>query len=198
MEEVKRLKVLVDCDGVLADFLLAVLTWVHERTGKKYYPFNVTEYDVLASIGEEHLKEIMQEHAGKGGWCSSFKPIAGARRALDMLRLEHDVVCVTTQMSTPCWAFEREKWLQEQMGFKKDDIIFTKGKHHVPGDIFLDDSGENCIKWHEEHPNAITVVWDTPYNQDAAPSCPARNFRRVKNWHDFIAMVGHKADNPHF
>lgn len=194
MKEMKRLKVLVDCDGVLADFLRALLEWVKETTGTQYYPFNVTNYDILESIGEGHLKQAMQTHAGNGGWCSSFKPIHGAKRALDILRLEHDVVCVTTQMSTPAWAFEREKWLEEHMGFKKDDIIFTKGKHHVPGDVFLDDSGENCIRWHEEHPNSVSVVWDTSYNQDAEPSYPTRNFKRVKNWHDFIALVGHQAD----
>ena len=185
----KKQRFLIDCDGVLADFCVACFDLIERHTGDRHTMAEVHHWDVFEALGKGHLKHLLTEEIVKGGWCLGFPVCPGALAGVKALQEIGDVVIVTAPMSTPCWAYERTVWLEQHFGIQKDEIIHTSGKKYVSGDVFIDDSDDNCSKWHAEHPRATTILWDAPYNVNAPIA--GTGIRRAKNWADVIALVNH-------
>ena len=50
--------------------------------------------------------------------------------------------------------------------FDLDRFIFTKYKHIVRGDIFVDDNIRNVRKWQEENPDGQAFLMTAQHNKD--------------------------------
>ena len=176
---IKRRRILLDCDGVLADFVDACLDLIYIHTGAKHTKEEITQYDIFDSLGIPQLKHLLTSAAEKPGWCYSFKPFPGARQAIKRLEEIGEVVIVTSPLVTPRWYYERQKWLTDNLGIGKDRVIFTESKHFIEGDAIIDDSAEKCAKWHKEHPRKLTILKDTPYNKEVVEK---QTLRRATSW----------------
>jgi 5'(3')-deoxyribonucleotidase len=132
--------VLLDVDGVLADFAGALLRWA----GPKHSREQLTEWDLMKALGIESRQAAFDEYASEPGFCESLPVIDGAQDFVESLRRVADIVIVTSPYSAArLWTFERLRWLEHHFGFSKYDVIFAKRKYLVQGDIMIDDGPQN-------------------------------------------------------
>lgn len=131
---------LLDVDGVLADFAGALLLWA----GPKYAREQLIEWDLLKALGLDHRQRNFDAYAGEPGFCESLQVLDGAREFVESLRAFANVVVVTSPYSAArLWTFERLRWLERHFGITKHDVIFAKRKELVRGDFMVDDRPEN-------------------------------------------------------
>lgn len=163
-----RLRLLLDVDGVLANFVESYLDLVAIVTGRRYQPEQVTQFDIGGSLGltpaeSSEVKRLLGESQG---FCLALRMYEGAQDGVARLQQLADVYIVTSPWnSCPTWTHEREAWLKKHFKIPHSRITHTSAKYLCRGDVFVDDKVDAVIKWQSEHPTALGVVWDTPHNQ---------------------------------
>lgn len=152
--------VLLDVDGVLADFAGALLRWA----GPQYTREQLTEWDLMKAIGLEDRQHLFDEYASEPGFCESLQVIDGALGLVDELRRVADIVLVTSPYSAArLWTFERLRWLEKHFGISKHDVIFAKRKYLVKGDIMIDDAPHNIEAFIDQ--GGLGLLIDQPWNR---------------------------------
>ena len=186
--------VLVDVDGVLADFQTAAFKEI-DRIGIK---LTIDEYNLSQRMWdfcahpklEAHRAEIQQSWK-RAGFCAEIKPYAGARDGIKMLREVADVYACTAHMrGNPTWVHERDEWLIEHFAFDHKHLIHTHAKYRVHGDMLIDDKPSNVEKWMARHPHAFAILWSQPYNIDAT----MRGALRTESWHQVQNLLRRRAE----
>lgn len=177
-----RPRLLLDCDGVLADFLTPALKILKELTGRTYAPSDFTDWDLFQTVGPE-WKAPFYRACGELS-CLTFEPYPASLNAVANLATFMDVYVVTAPMQCNVnWLREREEWLARHYGIPAERVIHTAAKHLVTGDLFIDDKPSNVRDWSRANPHQIGLLWDAPYNQ------LERGLTRAKSWHDVHTIV---------
>ena len=139
--------IFIDCDGVLADYVGAIL----DILGKGHTPEDIVDFDFkkCPKLSQVDLHSIhVASHTR--GFVRSLDVYEGAREFLEALRNIDRVVCLTTPTATSkYWAYERAEWLREELGFDDRDIVQCHDKTlcYGEGDVLIDDSINNCVIW---------------------------------------------------
>ena len=151
--------VLIDCDGVLADFISATIQSLHSiGITDVHRTLMMHHYDMRKCLSPEQYV-IASELWHKTGWCYGIPAYDGAIELLEALRKNARVVCVTKPLLTSShWMAERYLWLRE-FQFEDRDIIFASDKSLIEGDLFIDDHPGNVNAWMEKHPNKNAILW---------------------------------------
>lgn len=176
--------ILVDQDGVLADFEVAFLGEYQRRHPElPYVPVEErTTFYVKEQYPAEHLPYVHAIH-GTEGFYRSLPPIEGAVEAMEeMLAAGHDVnICTAPLTSNLYCASEKHAWIAEHLGkaWLKRTII-APDKTLVRGDILIDDRPEVRGRM---QPTWEHVVFGAPYNQDTTR-------RRLAHWKDWQELIG--------
>jgi 5'(3')-deoxyribonucleotidase len=177
-----RRKILLDCDGVICDFVKSALDLIARETGSTRFHHEVVEWDIFAALGVKHLEPLLYDATNSGGFCENLALIDGSKDGVEMLRRHGDIVIVTSPLDARNWVYERAMWLKNHFGFSKKEMIFTAAKHMVWGDVLIDDSDRNLREWKEYHPEGCALLWDCPWNRHAGSE--SNGVIRVSNWHD--------------
>ena len=177
-------EILVDMDGVIADFEQAVLSrfqiqypqkrFIEKKDRKEFY----IDHDYIA-LGSSHLvKDIIETK----GFYASLPLINGAKVALtEMEKKGYEVFLLSSPLQNyrHC-VLEKYEWVKRNLGpawTKK--IILAREKTVVMGDILIDDRpnivGADKASW--KH-----VYFNQPYNA-------GYNKPRIKNWKDWESVV---------
>lgn len=159
------MRILLDCDGILADFHKMYLPIVNQFTGISLKEEDITSFDVLKHIGKEKYDQIIRNYIQSNQCCLKIPVIEGAKEAVKELQKLGEVVIVTSPMSTATWCFERTQWLRDHFDISKSKIVFAKNKHYVTGNIFVDDCTDNCEKWRKHNDGYPPFLWDRPWNR---------------------------------
>lgn len=185
-------RILVDCDGVLADFLSDALKIINRKTKRKgkdrFTEDHITQWDICGSVGMPHLWSEINKAASRKGFCRKIKPYEHAKDGIALLRSAGEVFVVTSPLSTPHWTYERGQWLDEHFSVKKTHVIHTDAKHVVVGDTLIDDKLDNCINWAKHHPDGVALIWDATYNRKTPDDLP-ENVHRVKSWEEVLGFL---------
>lgn len=159
--------VLVDMDGVLADFEGRLMEEWHRRHPNT---FNLpreerTSFYLSRQFPKEHrgkLFEIMYTPQ----FFASLPPFPGGKQAInDMKELGWEVfLCSSPLIGNPTGASEKFAWVEEHLGKEwRGRLILASDKTLVHGDILIDDrpdvKGVAQPSW--EH-----VLYDQPYNHE--------------------------------
>lgn len=152
--------VAIDVDGVLRNFTDKLIE-VYQRENPSHTVKPITAWDLsmFFHIGNDiwdfafskHAKEIFEDaHAYPGA--SSFTK--------HLIIMGHKIIIVTTQprgneVHTINWLIKND--------IQYDSIAFTKDKHIIDADIFLDDSPDNIRKLREY--GKFAVVMRRPWNE---------------------------------
>jgi 5'(3')-deoxyribonucleotidase len=160
--------ILVDVDGVLADFTGAVREW-----------------DLFALYPED-LQSMIKRRISDPGFCAELKVLPGAEEGVRELVQLGDVYAVTSPWwSSPTWPYERTRWLDRWFGMPADRVVQTSAKQLVFGDVMIDDRPENLIEWRscQQARGWCTraVLVDAPYNQGRAELA-----HRAHGWGDVV------------
>jgi len=165
---VTRPRVILDVDGVLADFVGHTLSLLGELAppgGRGAF----TSWDMVSVMSPEARARCAYGWRAPG-WCATMPTFPAAQNAVDRLGLRAEVVYATAPMvDAPHWMYERSIWLERVFAADPRSVVFTHDKAHVWGDVFVDDKPENVDGWAAAHPSGHAVLWDAPYNRDWTP-----------------------------
>lgn len=195
-----RQVVLLDCDGVLADFVGCLLSWVAARTGKEFPPSMIQTWDPFESLSHEldvkTLRGQFEQWMVMPGVCSGIAPLREALDGIALIRAAAEIYVVTAPwVPSPTWAYERTAWLRKWFSIDSDHVLHTSAKHLISGDVFVDDKAENVRRWRDvqqqQQPRGgIALLWDTPR---AVRDAHAEGLLRVRSWHALAVTVRSRA-----
>lgn len=176
----KKKIILVDMDGVLANFESAFL-----KAWKRRYPEELAiELENRTTIGvsqqyPQYLRNNIQKVINTRGFFRNIPPIHGGREALNELT-NHGYsvfICTTPTIIYENCVLEKYEWVEEHLGREWTmRIILTKDKTLIHGNYLIDDKPEiRGIK----NPTWEQIIFDAPYNRDIT------GLKRLKNWSEW-------------
>jgi 5'(3')-deoxyribonucleotidase len=185
-----RPTLLLDCDGILSDYVGNALLLLKQQSGIVVPREAVTSWEVtdhFPSEAERHKPTVKALIKGRLG-CKSIRPYDEAKAGFAKLAELADIVIVTSPMAgSPTWMSEREEWLALHFGIHPHDVIHAHKKHHVVGDIFCDDRTENVVAWAKAHPRGLALLWHARYNEK--DPIPKYTVQRVRGWDELLTHV---------
>ena len=185
-----KLIVLVDMDGVIADFDERIYALMAERHPAIAMPaWSDRPYPLSLGVAPEHrrtLNGLMHEV----GFFRSLRPIEGAVSALLAMAAapEADVYLCTAPLkhSVHC-AKEKAEWVTDHLGVDWiDRLVLTRDKTLVRGDYLIDDAP--VARGDAVQPNWTHVYFDHPYNRPGAPGADA-DAPRIRSWADWRSLL---------
>lgn len=177
--------VLVDMDGVLADFELAVYTRFH-RDFPDRSPISLDKRTVF--YADLHYEDVypgsgavVKDYVQEKDFFRSLEPIAGAIDGMENLSKDFEVYICTSPLSYfyHCVS-EKFLWVEQHLGYEwTKRIVLTRDKTIIHGDILIDDRPD--IDGYRK-PSWVQLVFDQPYNRNL-PDKP-----RMLGWNDIDAV----------
>lgn len=179
---------LVDVDDVLADFATPAIDLMCEVLERPWTLDEAVpgEWDIFKVLDVEQRAKI-QARINDAEWLWQLKPTEGGPEFIEELRGLSEVFVLTSAIDS---ASVRVPWLREHYGFDTDHLIFTRAKHMVMGDFFLDDHPGNIHRWKEHHFEGHSMLWTAKNNihlvhgnENVRVFGWADVIDRVRNWH---------------
>lgn len=154
--------ILIDCDGVLADFDGMFIGILRDHFDIEFDPSKAEEWDYFNHPDVVRVKNDVWQHIlNTKGLIRGIKKLDYAEEMIRKLREVGTVEACTSVVAGGYYADERIMWLIEELGFDRRDVHLSYKKWRVCGDVFIDDKPENVIKWADEW-GAVPVLWQTP------------------------------------
>lgn len=188
-----RRRVLLDVDGVLADFLSATFEFLRDWTGRSWTTMDLMSWEIFDHPELLSFKERGYEQWRTQGFCGTLQPYQGAQAAVASMQEVADVYILTSPMDSLYWVHERDAWLKQHFGINRKNIIHTSAKYVCSGDVLVDDRHDNIVQWLEHHPEGLGVLWAHKYNDGLALPTGAV---RTASWEDLVGMVRDIARKP--
>lgn len=175
--------ILVDMDGVLADFDQGFVDiWKVKHPDLTYVPVEERNTFYTYKQYPKELRPLTRDIVRAPKFFASLPPIEGALQGLkELAETGHDIyICSSPLISNPTGASEKYDWIKEHLG---DDwvgkLILAPDKTMVRGDILIDDRPE--IKGAQQ-PLWEHVLYDQLYNQDIE----GRRRMTWANWREIL------------
>ena len=184
------MRILVDCDGVLADFVGRFLERVNARLGTMHRREDVTEYNISRALGWTPEQEHQAYSVVEPGFCTGLDVLPGAREGVEALQRFGEIYVVTSPwLSCSTWEHERRQWLERHFGIPALRVISTEAKYVVSGDVLIDDKVEHLDAWAHDQRCGWPLLWLTPHNARALCRWP-----RVATWDGLVELIQERAE----
>lgn len=180
--------ILLDVDGVLANFIEATLRTLRDLGVERHHD-EVTTWSIEDSLAlTSSQRARMKARWSEPGFCASIPVYDGAVAGVEALRAIGEVYAVTSPMTSgPTWQHERTEWLVRHFDFRRDDVVQTAAKHLVRGDVLVEDKPEALARWKAAHPAGVAALWHRRYN--AGPAYQGGAWHRVDGWHHVAELA---------
>lgn len=163
-------RILVDVDGVLADFSQHVITRL--RLGAKLKRDDIDRWDIFGLIEEKfsiHHKKLALELMEDITFWRRLPLMPGAKEGVAaLIEGGYEVVFVTSPWdSCVGWNVARWQWLEEHFDCKPHQLVITHAKYLVHGYTLIDDKVSHVEEWNERHVDKA-MLFKAPYNNNDA------------------------------
>lgn len=189
----KTVIILVDCDGVLCDFVSGFLEELN-KMGHQFTPDDIDCWDIPSALNID--RRLFYDIAEKEGFCEGLKPYPGAEEEIVSLRNFGKVIVATAPIwSSRTWSYERALWLQRHFGFKTDEIIYASEKRRIQGDILIEDKETALLRWLNADVSRQGFLWARPWNEEFyinLRSIPV-NMKVINSWAQVTKWLAGKA-----
>jgi 5'-nucleotidase len=173
------MRILVDMDGVIADFDQEFLQrWRKRHPDKFYIPVENRAGFFVKDEYPQELQPLVAEILLEATFFQEMVPVPGAKEALEAMQAKgwEVFICSSPLATYGNCVLEKYKWVETFIGpswVKK--LILTKDKTIIKADYLIDDKPE--ITGMEKHPSWEHILYDRPYNRGT-------NKKRVtwENW----------------
>ncbi len=157
-------RILIDMDQVLVDLLTHWLDVLYMKYKEPLRFHEVTEWDLSLNCKKATSTQVY-DCLKIPGFFRHLKPVEGAVESVKKLISDgHDVVIVTACMYGHT---DKREWLAEHLPeISANNIIFARRKQIIQGDVFIDDSADNCINYMFENPKAMVICFSQLYNKN--------------------------------
>jgi 5'(3')-deoxyribonucleotidase len=158
----KHRTILLDCDGVLADFLSTVLREANVFTS----PLAITDWNLKKCLTVDEYDRVV-DLLTHSNIAATMDVMKGAREAVDEFRRRGFGVVVLTSpwISNQTWEHQRRSWLKKHFEVKSSEVISTSAKHLVDGAVLVDDKVEHVEQW-TEHRGRPAVLFKHTFNNN--------------------------------
>lgn len=193
------LKINVDCDGVLADFVNDLCDDLDQylEVGLKKPKIDrskLTDWHIQdeiirqTSIDLDTISALVREP----NFCFGMSVLPGAKEFVEQLLAlpSTRVNVITTPYDSYHWMPEREAWLKKYLGINREQVVFSHNKADFYGNFFIDDKVSAVIEWVKARRTfghqyeCFGFVWLTDQNKNEV-------FKNSQELKDFsIAVAG--------
>lgn len=157
-------RVLLDVDGVLADFHTPCIEIINRLMGTSHKVEDFDNWDIFDALKvPKDVRSKVYDEMHQPGWCTNIKVYPDAIVGVNKLREVAHVYVVTSPMKGDTWTSERDRWLARHFGFTTKRIIHGSAKYICAGDFLVDDKIENLEKWKRAHPHGHPIRWVMPH-----------------------------------
>lgn len=176
--------ILVDMDGVLADFEQGFVNiWKDEHPDLPYIPPEERNTFYTYKQYPDELRPLTREIVRSPGFFASLPPIQGALQGfMELAETGHEIsICSSPLIGNPTGASDKYDWIDQHLGGDwVGELILAPDKTMVRGDILIDDrpeiSGAQEALW--EH-----ILYDYLYNRHIE----GRRRLTWTNWREVLA-----------
>jgi Uncharacterized protein conserved in bacteria len=183
------MRILIDMDGVIADFDGEFLQRWRERHPDKFYiPLEKRSIFYVRDEYPVELKPLVEEILFASDFFEKMVPVPGAKEALEEMHAKgiEVFICSSPMTNYGNCVLEKYKWVETFLGpawVKK--IILTKDKTIIKADTLIDDRPE--VKGLESQPTWEHILYDRPYNRGI-------NKRRL-TWENWKVVLDHASQD---
>lgn len=190
----RKIRVGIDVDGVLADLLSPLMKIVSDLLGKTLTVDHVETWD-LEELFEKHdalhLVPELWARAREPSFCRKLDPLPGSIEGVRMIQeAGAEVFVVTSPLhDATTWTYDREVWLKEHFAIDRKHVVHTHDKSTFHGHILVDDKPSNVLAWADAQPAReprTGFLWDQSWNKDVDVSGIVV---RTASWMDIVSKI---------
>ena len=154
----RKLHIMLDCDNVLSNTSEAWVEFLNKKHGLSVNPQGLSHEKILEAfptLTKDEIKFPLQYE----GFSATFRVKPGSYECLkQMIDDGHEVSVVTAHNNKT--AGTKFEWVTTNFPFiSRDDIIITRKKHKIMGDVLVDDEVRNLLDG-----NYLKILFDHPNN----------------------------------
>ena len=165
----RGLPVLIDVDGIVANFCGRVSEYIEGRFG-----IEVDQSKIYGDIRDEAnglWDDECESLIRAKGFARTIPEFPGSVEEVKKIMSKFDVVFVTSPYGgSQTWAFDRYMWLRDRFQISRDDVIFARDKRFVSGATLIDDRYENVVDW-TIFQKTPAMLLERPWNLNDRDKC---------------------------
>lgn len=142
--------VLLDIDGVVADFRELYVRCCNRANGTKFQVSDLGDgyhYKDALQLSRKQLTATWDE-IKRPGMAARMELLPGAKQGVRELLSIAEVHIVTSPVTSPTWCHDRRLWIEHHFGADlASRITYTAQKHLMQGSVFVDDRITTVMSW---------------------------------------------------